>query len=267
MKIKFLVAGFIALAGADSTCPTGLKGDGKTCEDIDECKDGVHNCDNTKVCENLWATFDCIECQNGTIADGFACKDIDECDTNQHDCTTNQTCENIWGRFTCEDILTTTPETTTTQTTETTQTTTTTETTIKTETTATTATTETTLTTETTSTTTTTLTNETISTTETTSTTVTTQTAATTPINETISTTDTTTINAINTSTTCQCTCPTENNKFKAEVVAVTSSTARPGVTIPEITSNSIMTKHDFENYSVVSFRTTSDMATKLIVI
>ncbi|XP_018120615.1 fibulin-7 [Xenopus laevis] len=54
-------------------CPTGFKtlGDGKSCEDIDECSSGQHNCSRASMCINTGGGFQCVspECpkSNGNI--------------------------------------------------------------------------------------------------------------------------------------------------------------------------------------------------------
>ncbi|XP_040207017.1 fibulin-7 [Rana temporaria] len=55
-------------------CPSGYKslGDGKNCEDIDECNSGLHNCSKLSMCINTAGGFQCVfpECPkpNGNIS-------------------------------------------------------------------------------------------------------------------------------------------------------------------------------------------------------
>ena len=71
MKLKFLAAGLIALTGAQSNngCPAGYEYEktstGFTCNDINECKQGTHNCSaDAEVCDNTEGSYTC-ECAEG----------------------------------------------------------------------------------------------------------------------------------------------------------------------------------------------------------
>lgn len=57
----------------------GFEGNGKRCEDVDECAEGTHVCSDDAVCENLLGSFSCT-CNDGFIGDGQTCRDVDECD-------------------------------------------------------------------------------------------------------------------------------------------------------------------------------------------
>ncbi len=63
-------------------CDKGRAGDGATCEDVDECTEGTHDCDPAAgKCTNLDGSRAC-GCQPGWefAGDGTtACGDIDEC--------------------------------------------------------------------------------------------------------------------------------------------------------------------------------------------
>ena len=86
MKIKFLSAGIIALAGAQ--CPKGTTGDGVTCVDIDECKTGAHTCTSAQECVNVWTSF--------------KCDDKDECELGTHKCAADADCNNTKPGYTCK---------------------------------------------------------------------------------------------------------------------------------------------------------------------
>ncbi|XP_015245735.1 PREDICTED: fibulin-1 [Cyprinodon variegatus] len=81
-----------------------LKQDGVTCEDIDECLTGGHNCTAEQVCSNSVGSFYCrLSCHPGfTLTDNTVCKDIDECAIGSHDCGADYVCINTVGSFSCE---------------------------------------------------------------------------------------------------------------------------------------------------------------------
>ncbi|KAJ8046213.1 Nephronectin [Holothuria leucospilota] len=53
-------------------CPPGYRGDGIDCEDIDECTEGTHNCDENAECINEPGSFRC-ECLEGFHGNGEIC--------------------------------------------------------------------------------------------------------------------------------------------------------------------------------------------------
>ena len=78
-------------------CQSGFTGDGKTCDDIDEC-DGLHSCHIKAQCVNTVGSFQCV-CNSGYT--GKDCVDIDECDLGVHDCDQLATCVNTPGSYRC----------------------------------------------------------------------------------------------------------------------------------------------------------------------
>ena len=82
-------------------CNPGYDGDGRECDDIDECK--AKPCDRNAYCENTEGSFNCT-CDDGFFGDGLSCSDTDECAENAHNCQLGFACKNRMGGFTCEDI-------------------------------------------------------------------------------------------------------------------------------------------------------------------
>uniref|UniRef100_A0A673GLC0 Nidogen-1-like n=1 Tax=Sinocyclocheilus rhinocerous TaxID=307959 RepID=A0A673GLC0_9TELE len=72
-------------------CAAGFTGDGRTCYDIDECRDTPQICGPNAVCNNQPGTFRC-ECQDGFqfASDGQTCvevqRPVDPCRIGTHDC-------------------------------------------------------------------------------------------------------------------------------------------------------------------------------------
>ncbi|XP_028272016.1 nidogen-1-like [Parambassis ranga] len=72
-------------------CTTGFAGDGRYCQDIDECRENPQVCGPSAVCNNQPGTFRC-ECFTGfTFAsDGRTCieenRPVDHCQRGSHDC-------------------------------------------------------------------------------------------------------------------------------------------------------------------------------------
>ncbi len=97
-----------AVCGAEGedficTCNDGWAGDGFTCEDIDECADGIDNCDDAHgTCTNTEGGFTCGCAPGwGLEDDGLSCADIDECADGIDDCHENAACTNMPGGFEC----------------------------------------------------------------------------------------------------------------------------------------------------------------------
>uniref|UniRef100_A0A3Q3QA25 Nidogen 1a n=1 Tax=Monopterus albus TaxID=43700 RepID=A0A3Q3QA25_MONAL len=72
-------------------CATGFSGDGRTCYDIDECREDYQICGHHSICNNHPGTFRC-ECQDGYhfSSDGVTCieinRPVDACEEGTHTC-------------------------------------------------------------------------------------------------------------------------------------------------------------------------------------
>uniref|UniRef100_A0A8C8BT09 Fibrillin-2 n=1 Tax=Otus sunia TaxID=257818 RepID=A0A8C8BT09_9STRI len=89
----------------ECTCPVGyeLREDQKMCKDLDECAEGLHDCESRgMMCKNLIGTFMCI-CPPGMTRrpDGEGCTDENECRTKPGICE-NGRCMNVIGSYRCE---------------------------------------------------------------------------------------------------------------------------------------------------------------------
>ncbi|XP_066038029.1 fibrillin-2 isoform X1 [Chamaea fasciata] len=89
----------------ECTCPVGyeLREDQKMCKDLDECAEGLHDCESRgMICKNLVGTFVCI-CPPGMIQrpDGEGCTDENECRSKPGVCE-NGRCVNVVGSYRCE---------------------------------------------------------------------------------------------------------------------------------------------------------------------
>ncbi|XP_073478015.1 fibulin-1 isoform X2 [Aquarana catesbeiana] len=86
-----------------------LQPDGVTCEDINECIVGTHNCKVGQICINQVGSFRCqreINCGTGyELTEDNSCKDIDECATGTHNCLPTFNCQNTPGSFRCRPKL------------------------------------------------------------------------------------------------------------------------------------------------------------------
>ncbi|XP_076803983.1 uncharacterized protein LOC143448237 isoform X2 [Clavelina lepadiformis] len=94
-------------SGIECACLEGfeLDEDGKTCNDINECVLGTHECVVGQFCLNLEGSYNCqrlISCGTGyELTDKNTCNDIDECALNLHNCDDGFDCVNIRGSFRC----------------------------------------------------------------------------------------------------------------------------------------------------------------------
>ncbi|XP_036400444.1 signal peptide, CUB and EGF-like domain-containing protein 2 isoform X3 [Megalops cyprinoides] len=81
------------------TCKPGFKGDGKQCEDVDEC-DIEYNGGCVHECNNIPGNYRCT-CHDGFMLahDGHNCLDVDECAFNNGGC--QHVCVNTMGSYEC----------------------------------------------------------------------------------------------------------------------------------------------------------------------
>ncbi|XP_069824099.1 signal peptide, CUB and EGF-like domain-containing protein 1 isoform X1 [Dendropsophus ebraccatus] len=81
-------------------CKPGYKGEGKQCEDIDEC-DNDYNGGCVHECINIPGNYRCT-CYDGFMLahDGHNCLDVDECLDNNGGC--QQICVNTMGSYECQ---------------------------------------------------------------------------------------------------------------------------------------------------------------------
>ncbi|XP_065133439.1 fibulin-1 isoform X3 [Paramisgurnus dabryanus] len=101
-------------AGCSQRCLNGacacfegykFKADGKTCEDINECLLGTHQCQTGQRCINTMGSYRCqreASCGTGyELTDSNKCEDIDECELGSHNCAAGLECQNTVGSFRC----------------------------------------------------------------------------------------------------------------------------------------------------------------------
>uniref|UniRef100_A0A8C3AI56 Signal peptide, CUB and EGF-like domain-containing protein 1 n=1 Tax=Cyclopterus lumpus TaxID=8103 RepID=A0A8C3AI56_CYCLU len=81
-------------------CKPGYKGDGKQCEDMDECEND-YNGGCVHECINIPGNYRCT-CYDGFMLahDGHNCQDVDECADNNGGC--QQVCVNTMGSYECQ---------------------------------------------------------------------------------------------------------------------------------------------------------------------
>ena len=82
-------------------CKDGWQGNGRDCENIDECRVANIDCHFNAKCVDKDGFYEC-ECEPGYVGSGQFCLDIDECQTNKDNCDHHETCVNYPGSFRCE---------------------------------------------------------------------------------------------------------------------------------------------------------------------
>ncbi len=81
-------------------CKPGYAGSGKSCADVDECKNGSKPCDPNATCANSAGSHVCT-CNAGYAGDGKACADVDECKNGTAVCDLAADCTNTVGSYGC----------------------------------------------------------------------------------------------------------------------------------------------------------------------
>lgn len=96
----------------DQSCNTGWTGDGKACQDVDECNvpctlesPPCAVCPPHGSCANSDGSFECV-CEPGfehaSFDDDRTCSNFNECERNPSICDTNAQCFDTIGSFSCE---------------------------------------------------------------------------------------------------------------------------------------------------------------------
>ncbi|XP_019490993.1 PREDICTED: hemicentin-1 [Hipposideros armiger] len=91
---------FNAIGSFHCGCEPGYQLKGRKCMDIDECKDGTHQCRYNQICENTRGSYRCV-CPRGYRSQGVGrpCMDINECEQVPKPCAYQ--CFNTPGSFKC----------------------------------------------------------------------------------------------------------------------------------------------------------------------
>ncbi|XP_072172523.1 uncharacterized protein [Diadema setosum] len=83
------------------TCVEGFIGDGRTCEDENECRDpDLNECHAQATCHNEEGFYSC-RCNSGWSGNGFNCTDVNECEEDTDECADLALCTNTLGSYSC----------------------------------------------------------------------------------------------------------------------------------------------------------------------
>ncbi len=80
-------------------CAPGFTGDGRTCENINECTTQTHTCDINAACTDINGTFGC-QCNGDYDGTGFTCH-LNSCKRYPLACMGNSICINTRSSFAC----------------------------------------------------------------------------------------------------------------------------------------------------------------------
>lgn len=82
-------------------CFPGYACQNATCEEVDECQNGMNQCSENANCTNTPGSYMC-SCLSGYSGDGNNCTDINECSSySLHNCHYYAQCQNFEGGFSC----------------------------------------------------------------------------------------------------------------------------------------------------------------------
>jgi hypothetical protein len=77
------------------SCVTGMNVDDFSCDDIDECSAGDHDCHESQICNNLPGTFECLCEENFELSAAGECVPVDPCAQGNHNCPALADCNAI----------------------------------------------------------------------------------------------------------------------------------------------------------------------------